>query len=271
MKILKKLALFIAFFILCERFCTSQTKGFRPSKIVAAPSSEKIEALTTDFSSQPFYFLGAGKQFYAFESQDKQIVLKFVKQSRRKPLPWLANLTLPFPLSSFRDQYLQKRQKRLQDLLDSCRLSYDKVAEETGVMKLHLIPVSDSSQIITLFDNLGIAHQVDIEKTQFVVQKKAHLLTNFSHHAIDEMIKLTALLSKKGVVNLDPMIERNFGMCETKMMALDFGSLKEDVKVSSFPYRQRSLFLQLLSLREYLQKNQPQDVSYFDENMQKTL
>ncbi len=268
MKILKKFSLFIVFFILCERFCTSQTDGFRVSKIIAFPSQDKTPLETL---SQPFYFLGSGKQFYAFESKDHQVVLKFVKQSRRKPLPWLANLPLPAPLNTFRDRYLQKREKRLSELLESCQLASRDLARETGIIDTHLTPVQQQTHIVTLFDKLGVAHRVDLEQTQFVMQKKATLLTTFSHESIDEMLELTVSLSHKGVVNLDPMIKRNFGQSHGKMILLDFGSLKKDKKVTSFPYLQRSLFLQLLSLREHLQNNQPQDVAYFDEQMQKTL
>ena len=270
MKLWKKTSLFILFFILCERFCYTQTEGFTPSKIIAA-GSEKSDVLENQaVFSRPFYFLGSGKQFYAFESEDGTVVIKFIKQSRRKPIPWLAKLPLPKPVSHLRDAYLQKREKRLVDLVESCRLASVELAQETGIISTHLV-ISKPSLTITLFDKLGIAHRVELGATQFLLQKKATLLTHLSKNSIDEMIKLTKDLSCKGIINLDPMIQRNFGLCENKMIALDFGSLKKDQKSASFPGFQRAVFLQLLSLREYLQNNQPQDVAYFDEQIQKTL
>jgi hypothetical protein len=215
--------------------------------------------------------LGSGKQFYAFESEDGSHVIKFIKQSRRKPLPWLSQLSLPSPLSHIRDSYLRQRDKRLRELLESCRLASTELAEETGIIMRggdFLAPHENS--IVTLVDNLGIAHKIDLSETKFIFQKKAlPLTTPFSEETINGMIQLTASLCHKGIVNLDPMINRNFGLIERKVILIDFGSLKQEQKVAYYPDFQRAIFLQLLSLREHLQNNQPNTVAYFDEKIQK--
>jgi len=265
----KKVSLFILLFALSERFCYLQTEGFRPSKIISgtsSPSSLELPAVC----AQPFYFLGSGKQFYAFESEDGTTVIKFIKQSRRRPLPWLANLSLPTGLSNLRDSYLQKREKRLKELLESCRIASQEIADETGVIATYL--ENQPSASMTLVDKLGIAHQVDLGSTQFLLQKKAALLTSpLSHDSIDGMVKLTSTLALKGIVNLDPMIKRNFGVMENRVMLIDFGSLKKDPQVAFYPDFQKTLFLQLLGVRHHLQNKQPEYVAYFDEQMQKTL
>ncbi len=220
---------------------------------------------------ESFYFLGSGKQFYAFESEDGKAVIKFIKQSRRKPLPWLAKLPLPSPLSHMRDSYLQKRGKRLSELLACCKLASEELREETGIIADHLERTSES-RVVTLIDKLGIAHTINIAQTQFLIQKKADLLTSsISEGQIDGMIELISAISLKGIVNLDPRLKANFGMMDGKMLLIDCGSLKKDPRVAFHPYFQRALFLQLLSLREYLQNNQPEYVAYFDTQIQKAL
>jgi hypothetical protein len=265
----KKISLFILFFVISERFCYSQTEGFTPSKIISGtPSQSSLE--TPTICTQPFYFLGSGKQFYAFESEDGTTVIKFIKQSRRRPLPFLANLSLPAPLTNLRNLYLEKRKKRLEELIESCRIASEEIAQETGVIGTYL--KNQPSASITLFDKLGIAHQVELGATQFLLQKKAALLTSpLSHDSIDGMVELTSTLALKGIVNLDPMIKRNFGVIGDRVMLIDFGSLKKDPRVAFYPGFQRTLLLQLLGVRQHLQNNQPDYVAYFDQQMQKTL
>lgn len=269
MKVWKKVSLFILFFVLSERFCYSQTEGFTPSKIISGtPSQASLE--TPSICTQPFYFLGSGKQFYAFESEDGTTVIKFIKQSRRKPLPFLANLSLPAPLSNLRNSYLQKREKRLKELIESCRIASQEIAQETGIIAAYF--ENQPSASMTLVDKLGIAHQIDLRATQFLLQKKAALLSSpLSHNSIDGMVELTSALALKGIVNLDPMIKRNFGVLEDRVMLIDFGSLKKDPQVAFYPGFQRTLFLQLLGVRQHLQNKQPDYVAYFDEQIQKAL
>lgn len=259
---MKKWLLFCLFFVLCERFCYFQTEGFALSKINAQETDKA--------PSQTLRFLGSGKQFYAFESEDGKTVVKFIKQSRRKPLPFLANLPLPTPFNHLRNSYLQKREKRLRELTNCCHIAFSELAEETGLLATHLN--SEETPVTILIDKIGIARTVQLEKTQFIIQKKARLLeAPLTQDSIDSMIALISSLGKKGFVNLDPMIKRNFGLIDGKMALIDCGSLKKDQKLASYPDFQRAIFLQLIPLREHLKNKQPHDVPYFDHKMQKAL
>ncbi len=103
---MKKLFLGLLLFIAVGYLCRSQTAGFTPSKIDASaflatpqPLWHTPEQDASPLLGQPFRFLGAGAQTYAFQSEDGKTVLKFIKQSHRKPLPWLAQLQPPLFLS----------------------------------------------------------------------------------------------------------------------------------------------------------------------------
>src|ERR1700690_2500796 len=101
---MKRLCLGLLLFFAVERFCRWQTGGFslpkmlHDSPLVATPPAP-------EFFSEPLTFIGAGNQYYAFETADRQYVVKFVKFSRRRPLPWLEKISLPF-CNAWKQNYL---------------------------------------------------------------------------------------------------------------------------------------------------------------------
>src|SRR5258706_12163985 len=72
---------------------------------LSAQEKENIDKILTE----PFSFLGSGGQCYAFVSKDEKYVLKFFKQ-KANPCP----------------------------LFNSCKIAYETLKEETGMLALHL-------------------------------------------------------------------------------------------------------------------------------------
>lgn len=124
MKNFKKGFIFLLCFLAIERFCYFQTEGFSPPKIISNLSYNKDwdipssleESAVDEILSQSFHFLGSGKQCYAFESQDRKYVLKFIKQSRKRSIPWLENI-------SFFQSFLAKRKERLNGIVSSMKIA----------------------------------------------------------------------------------------------------------------------------------------------------
>src|SRR5581483_5199999 len=88
---LTKLLIFVGILIGVDRFCYTQTKGFRPDKITdtlpnvdtwETPLSEEAQAVL----DQPFRLLGCGAECYAFLSADGEYVLKFFKMHRARSI-----------------------------------------------------------------------------------------------------------------------------------------------------------------------------------------
>jgi hypothetical protein len=262
---MKKVLLALLLFFATERFCRYQTGGFSLSKMLLEnPMTSATEA--PEFFSQPLTFIGAGTQFYAFETADHQYVVKFVKFSRRRPLPWLEKIPL---LNPWKQNYLAQRAKRLVHLTQSCRLALDHLPEETG-----LIPCQPSHKIITLIDRLNIHHQVDLARTEFIVQKKAVSFTDYfekhpaeAHSLISAYIKTVVSHIHKGICNLDPMIERNYGIVDHEIILIDIGSLLANEKLKTAVGVQREIFMELLPLREWLQNHHPENLYYFDQQL----
>ena len=278
---IRKCIIFVVLFFGIKQICHKLNAGFRLNKIEGALAynphfetrSHLDNAAIDAILSQPFYFLGSGAQSFAFESADKKTVLKFMKQSKRKPMPWLEALPLPPGASHIRNYYMQKRKKRLHDLLTSARIACDELYQETGVLYAHLNTSAAAREKITLYDKIGIRYTVDVDNSLFVLQKRGSTLLDqpLEPKTIAGMIEHVKKSCKKGIAHLDPLVDRNFGIYNGSVFTIDFGSLKYDEKLKTFPYLQRELFSELLTLRYYIKKNNPELLGYFDETMQKEL
>ncbi len=256
---MKKWIFLLLAFLALERFCYFQTDGFILSKMLlenVPPSPGPSETLT---------FVGAGKQFYAFETADHQHVVKFMKFSRRRSLPWLAKL--PF-ITSWSTHYLADRAKRLSNLESSSDLALKYLASEAG-----LAPYPLQKNLI-LIDKLGIAHSIDRSQTKCIVQKKAIPFTlYFDKHPAEAQSLITSYMKTiasqchKGICNLDTVIERNYGVVDHQMILMDIGSLLAHSKLSHKAGMQREIFVELLPLRQWLQNNYPEHVIFFDQSL----
>lgn len=260
---MKRVFLALLIFFGVERFCHFQTDGFILSKMLLEnipPPSGPSETLT---------FIGAGKQFYAFETADHQYVVKFMKFSRRRPLPWLEKLPV---LKSWTAPYLAQRAKRLSNLENSSSLALQHLASEAA-----LAPYPLPKNLI-LIDKLGIAHQIDRSQTKFIVQKKAVPFTLYfeqnpsqAQALISSYMKTISSQCKKGICNLDPIIDRNYGVVDHQMILMDIGLLLAHPKLNHKAGVQREIFVELLPLREWLQNNHPQHVAYFDQSFHEII
>ncbi len=244
----KKLILFLACLIALERFCHQQTEGFQIYKITSPPVFEwREEPLSLEqhqeigkILDQPFQFIGSGHQSYAFESADGLTVLKFLKHTRKK---------------------------RLSKLFSSCRLAYEQGKEEAGLLYAHLQPKTVWNKKVEIIDKIGIHHQIEIDQTTFLLQKKADLFcSNLNEKTIQAFIDHIKTRTERGIANLDAMVERNYGIVEGKVIDIDIGSF-----IPLKGPRVRQIFYELLPLRAYLQQNNPNLLDYFDEQAKLAL
>ena len=123
-----------------------------------------------------------------------------------------------------------------------------------------------------MIDKLGIAHSIDSAQTKFIVQKKAAPFTAYftqnpsdAQTLISSYIKTVISQCKKGICNLDTLIERNYGVVDNQVILMDIGSLLAHPKLCHKAGMQREIFVELLPLREWLQSYHPQHVAYFDQ------
>jgi len=235
-----KFLLFSVAFITIGRFCDKQTKGFTLSNIVfeppageaSSPPSLQVSALL----DQPYRFLGRGGQSFAFVSEDGKTVIKFFKQRNIQLWQWASELPLPAGLEPLRKRILKKNIHHSPLFFESCRIAEREFKDRTGLLYLHLGRTESFKKKLTIVDNLGIAHQIDLDRTRFAVQQKAEpsyktikklikqkdLQT--ARRCIDSIVDLAVLRHEKGISDRDPNIRRNIGFIGEQAVEIDLGS-----------------------------------------------
>jgi len=273
---MKQSKIFNIFLSLCmlvaiERFCRWQTGGFRLSKATTShiyPFDCPAQALS-DGIVQPFYFLGSGVQFYAFVSEDGQTVMKLFKHHHMGLSTDLVKKLLPKSLAA---PILQKRENRMHHLLKSAQIASEKLSEETGVYFTHLCKTDGLLGQITLHDKLGIAHKLDLDTTEFVLQKRAipvfeHLHLLFQNQKIEEALSAMKNLlvmienrSKKGIKNKDGKVLRNCGFLGETPVELDIGSFTFRSHSTNPKPHKKAVQKGALQLLGWVKKNYPENL-----------
>lgn len=233
-----------------ERFCNRQTDGFALHKVfsdLAYDPEWEIEPLkpleheqVQKILSQKFSYLGKGVQCYAFLSEDQNYVLKFFRYDHMRVPLWLKVLPLPSSFETYRktkEEFFQSR--RLKDFR-SYKMAYEYLQKETGLIYLHLNKSSDLQKKVTIFDKIGIRHQIDLDQMEFVLQRRAsHVYPQIkalmqrgevdtAKKAIVSLVHLITKRSQLGIYDKDPDIVTNFGIIEDKMIQIDIGRYRMD-------------------------------------------
>jgi hypothetical protein len=157
--------------------------------------------------------LGNGGQSFVFASADGEYVLKFFNNH---PKPWI-----------FLEKYQLKKIQKLKQAFTGYALVFKEIPGESGLVFLHLNKIDFEAPKITLIDKLHIAHQLNPNEHEFVIQKKAlsakEAIKQHGEEAIVAMKELIVLLSQKNIHDEDPRIHRNIGFIDGKAILLDPG------------------------------------------------
>lgn len=254
-----KIILALILFFSLERFCYWQTDGFRFSKVTTTHQYPFDSPFHPPPQSvhQSFHYLGKGVQFYVFIGDDQQTILKLFKHHHAG----LSTDNLPHQLASI----LERREKRVVRLFKSTEIALKDLPEETGVFYTHLNKSAAQLGKIKLYDKIGIKYELDLDQTEFILQKRAvpleeklHSLftTHQTEKAIDAMHSLLMLLdnrSMKGVKNKDGgHLIRNCGFIGDNPVEIDVGSYVYSEK--NGPIKRVKPINKLL---EWVEKNYP--------------
>lgn len=265
--------------VVLQQFCYQATAGFQvifiqtpkaisplEHEIINQPPPEELRSRL----EQPFYFLGSGAQCYAFVSEDQSYVLKVFKQHNFFIPNFLTTCSsIPLLGSPCQKLILSQKNKR-EDLIRSCLIAGTDWSEETGTLYLHLATKNDLDFSLTLIDKLKISHILPAGNLQFVVQRKANLVTptlaqlkkEGRHHEAEECVRsLISLIIKrceKGIGDRDPVIRRNFGFIGTRAVEIDIGSYYFNPFLKSPPLYTRDVYFEIHNLHNWLQHHHPE-------------
>lgn len=194
--------------------------------------------------NQEFTYLGHGAQFYAFLSQDGEHVLKFFRYKRFRHATWLDYVDFIPALDRYRLKMIQEKRKKREKVYASCKLAFDQLQEESGLVFMHLNKTKSLNQWISLTDKMGKKHRINLDEMEFLVQKKAQLLGPYIAHLmaagnvdeakglISEIVAMMRAECAKGLVDDDVTILKNTGVVARKPIHIDIGlfSYHEDFK-----------------------------------------
>jgi hypothetical protein len=258
MKWVLRLLIFVLCFYGTARFCKKQTGSFTIARIssdlpyhpewdVKPANEEEIKKLL----SQPYRFLGKGAQSFVFASEDGTAVIKF-----------------------FRHHHLKKNSKLAKDF-GSYKLAYDQLRNETGLLYLHLNKTSHLNQTLDLIDKIGIHHPIELDRYEFLVQKRAALSYVALQQWIDEgkiseakealtsLVQLLAKRALKGIHDKDPDLNTNFGFIGLESIQFDIGRFK----LRQTPHDPQELIRITDNLHQFLMQRAPE----LDEHLKKEL
>lgn len=242
-----------------------------------SPEKEESALLLLD---QPYYYLKSGGQGYSFISKDKKTVLKFFKNHHMRDIPWLHSVQLPGVLDIPRQRTLNWRQRKYDHVHGSCKIAVQKMQEETGLVYCHFNQTSHLNKKVVIYDKIGIRHTVDLDKVEFVLQKKVDLVFSKFHDlmekndiqsarsCIDSMLNLFVSRYQKGIDDHDPIVRKNFGYDGTKAIEIDLGSFFENEALKDPSIYKRVLQREMTDFSEWITEFYPSLSPYLQEKLQ---
>ncbi len=258
-------------------FCKEQTGGFTIANISSnLPFHPEWEMppLTPDETGevhaalgQKYHYLFSGGQAVVFMSEDQQYVIKFFDQSRFKP----RFLVRYLPNFCFNAKKLAKRQwkrsNKMQRDFNSYKIAMEELKQETGLMYVHLNQTASVLKPFTLVDQLNIAHEIDLNRFEFVLQKRADLV--YPHleslcargeklaakEALQSLLELFTTRCAKGIEDSIPDLDKNFGFIGTKAVQIDTGRFTKQHLVSRYRDRRKAALQEPLEVKYPLIKD----------------
>jgi hypothetical protein len=282
-KIVKNALLFFTLAISAvylQQFCHSKTDGFALYKICSSlhfhpewetkPLASHEKERIVEILNQPFYYLAKGAQSYVFASADGQTVIKFFRLYHLTPPPWITAFAFPMPLMPYKLRKILSKRQELDKDFQSYKIAFEEMKEETGLIYIHLNKTKHFQRQITIYDKIGIAHQLDIDKMEFLVQKKATLVypsidllmqtrgPETTKEAISALLQLLWSRCQKGIFDKDPDLNTNFGFLGTVPVQIDIGRFRKQQELKT-PLEYRDEVIRITDhFRQWLDQKYPE-------------
>jgi hypothetical protein len=228
---------------------------------------------------QTFRYIGRGRQCFAFASEDGKYVLKFPRTDIYKTPFWARAL----PVRSYRAQLEENHKKRERFILNSFRLSFDELKDQTALLAVHLGQSASKGKKLLLIDAAGSKHKLPLEKTSFVLQYKQPILMKSFSAALDKGERkeaekiLDALLAavveraNKGILNRDRSFLRNYGFDGTKAYQIDIGSFFRSEDLDPSTAYHKSVRDSIEPVQEWLADHSPEMLEYLNKQLKTIL
>ncbi|MCE5316189.1 MAG: hypothetical protein LLG04_02345 [Parachlamydia sp.] len=270
------------------------TDGFRMGNIaMELPQSQdwEIRSLTSEEKatrdealSQPYHYMDKGHQAYVFESDDGKYVLKLLKFQRVRVPEWLRRTWLPFSWEEWRVKRIEKKDRMRDSLLLSWKLAFDALKDEAAIIYVHINQTQDTEfplgQKLILTDKIGLKHQLDLDRSVFLIQRKAPLLgptldqlvadgnLTEAQELLGRLIDLFVSEYRRGLAEKELFILRNTGVYQGRPIHIDTGRFEWDPNLTQPENFSRELKRKTVKLRTWLKEHHPELVEDFDRRVE---
>jgi hypothetical protein len=237
---------------------------------LTAKESNQINAIL----NQPFAYIGKGAQSYAFGSEDGKYVLKFFKFKHLRP-SWFLNLLPPIPsLEKYRLRQQQRKERKLENVFAGYRLAFQVHRPESGLLYIHLNTTKGQFPTVTVFDKLGMKHQIDLDDVVFILQERVETARVVIHRhlqqkdlagakaKIDAIFDLYMQEYAKGIFDNDHGVMRNVGFVAERPVHLDVGKLKQNPTIKQPNEYLKDLTMVANRMAGWLRENEVEDYPY---------
>ncbi len=269
------------------------TAGFTESNITSSLLPEdrwKIKDLSSDQKaeldralSEEYSYLGKGCQSYVFASGDGRYVIKFFKYQRFRPQAWLDYFAFIPAVDKYRLDKIEQKNKKLENIFTSWKIAYDHLQSETGILYIHLNKSDDLKKTLVLYDKMGLKHTLDLDKYEFMLQKRAQMLTETidtymgqqnlakAKELVGNLLQMIISEYERGVGDNDHALMQNTGVLGNQPVHIDVGQFvrKEEFKEPTC-YKQE-LFNKTYKFRVWLKQNHPEIASYVDQHLYQVI
>lgn len=227
----------------CIAFLYSSIKE-NPEWEIPPPTLQE-KAFLDEILNQKFHYLAKGCHCYAFVSEDQSYVIKFHRYpSHMRRFSW-AYHPFSYLFNERRKKIKEHNLERLLINLKSYKDSYSELKEETGLLFLHVNRSDNLHRSVTLIDKTQTQYPVSLDDLTFIVQRKAELIfpkldTLIRENNLDDakklisnVIRLIVSCSQKGYIDKDPILRRNYGCFEDRVIHVDVGDLVQSDEIKS--------------------------------------
>lgn len=239
------------------------------------PQRQEIEQIL----SQTFTYLAKGTQSFVFLSSDKNYVIKFFKQQHLR-IPWYCLTFANTPLvNHYMSRKVARRTLKRSKIYGGCKLAYDELQADTGVVYLHLTPSTDLPSPLTLIDKMGVKHEIDPNTVAFFLQRRGvPLYTAFmdyrerndlagANKALQQLFDYLVDRSRRGILDRDPAYQQNLGFIGGRAANLDVGNLTKDPLIKNRIEYKRRIQEHLVDLRSWMLIHFPELVPSYDASL----
>lgn len=227
--------------------------------------------------------MGRGLQCFAFESEDKQYVLKLFNNRYQRKIALFSLLShCPF-IEEWANANRHYFEGKLAKTFQSYQIAFEEMQDQTGLVYSHLYPTSHLPSAVTLVDPLNIHHEVDLNTVGFLVQKRATLIyptlkdyvnrqdVEGAKRALSSLVELFFWKWRHGIADNDPLIRTNYGVLRGQAIQIDVGPLSREQTHLSVEQRREQISKITTSLKCWLNENAPELTPFLEQELLQQL